>query len=169
MLVKHLLSGGAAVVTDIKPCAQPRGRTGGGSPAMEWKCWLNIWDTCQMSTKWDGEDGDLQKQHSTQISQLPKMFVPSAAAPKYSSGIRGRCMPRRMLLRGANTNWVSAIEGLFEFSITAAIAEVQCLFPNVQLRGFRQNTKATGRKGSLKSKKRLVNNTTDIMTLTSVC
>lgn len=60
--VKHLLSGGAAVLPDIKPCVQPLGRTGGENPVMEWKCWLNIWATCQMSTEWDGEDRDLQEQ-----------------------------------------------------------------------------------------------------------
>lgn len=42
-------------LTDINPCAQPPGLTGEECLLMEWKCWLNIWATCQMSTKWDGE------------------------------------------------------------------------------------------------------------------
>lgn len=118
-ILEHLLSGGAAVLPDIKPCVLPPGLTGGGSPVMEWKCWLNIWATCQMSTKWDGEDRDLQKRRSTQTSQLPRMCpeLPCVAAPKYSSGIRGRCTPQRTLLRSVNTNWVSPRQVFFFFFV----------------------------------------------------
>lgn len=43
-------------LADINPCARPPGLTGEGCLLMEWKCLFNIWATCQMSTKWDGED-----------------------------------------------------------------------------------------------------------------
>lgn len=43
-------------LTDINRCARPPGLTGEECLLMEWKCWFNIWATCQLNTKWGGED-----------------------------------------------------------------------------------------------------------------
>lgn len=61
-------------------------------------------------------------------------------------------------------------DSLDGFSVTTGrCRDVMFLSSNVQPRGSRRNTRATGRKGSLKSKKRLVNNTSRSTVLALLC
>lgn len=43
-------------LTGTNHCVQRPGLTGPGCLQMGCKCWCNIWATCPMITKWDGED-----------------------------------------------------------------------------------------------------------------
>lgn len=99
-------------LTDINPCAQPPGLTGEECLLREWKCWFNIWATCQMSTKWDGKDSVSLTQHSkrtvTQEQPINMSLVSFVLVPKYSSVIQEHFTPQRMLMRNVNMNWVSA-------------------------------------------------------------
>lgn len=39
---------------------------------MGWRCWFNIWATCQMNTKWDGEENEENVLHHAKENEEKK-------------------------------------------------------------------------------------------------
>lgn len=100
------LTGCLVHLTGTNHCVQRPGLTGPGCLQTGWKCWFNIWATCPMNTKWDGEGAAAAKQQ-THVRLRVHSCVLFSTAPKYSSVIPGRCTQQRMHTRNANTSWVS--------------------------------------------------------------
>lgn len=140
--------------TDTNLCALPPGLTGEECQLKESKCWFNIWATCQMSTKWDGEDSTSYtewKQQSISQSCTRLLFVFTVL--KYLSVTRGHFMPQRMLMKDVNINWVSANE----LSLLSGCTVISAYALYMQQPGSRPSIKDTGQRENSESKRKLVN------------